>query len=233
MNHFLSTLRRAGSAHPPLALAALLLCAGLTEAHIHARAPAPPPTTVMAQVFAAAVPVELPLPQPKPMRRLAGDWHVNERALDIIRHAEGLRLTSYRLAGQWLIGYGHAIIEARDPAALTITRARADALLRGDVERCEAAVSRTVEVRVTRNQFSALVAFCYNIGEGAFARSDILRYVNGGHAQEAADALLHWNHADIGGNEIEVTPLSIRRARERALFLSAIAPATGVRADLA
>jgi lysozyme len=220
MTHLESLLRRARNSHPCLVLAALLLCASLIEAHIHSAKQTEP----LPHLFAAAVPVGPPLPRHKPNRRVASDWHVNNRALNIIREAEGLRLSSYYLAGQWLVGYGHAIIEASDPSTVTITRAQANDLLRTDVSRCEAAVNRAISVRITQNEFSAMVAFCYNVGEGAFTRSSIVRYVNDGQADAAANAFLRWNHADIGGHEIEVTPLSVRRARERALFLSAVVP---------
>lgn len=150
-------------------------------------------------------------------KRLASDWRTAPAAFAMIRHAEQLRLKAYYLAGQWLIGYGHAGDTTPD---MEITELQAEALLREDVAVCEEAVANAVRVRVTRNEFSALVAFCYNVGPASLARSSIVRRLNGQDRQGAADAFLYWVHATIDDVKRPVASLVERRRQERALFLS-------------
>lgn len=154
---------------------------------------------------------------PALVRRWAAEWNTNAEAVRIIKNAEKLRLRAYRLAGQWLVGYGHA--GDTGPEAV-VTPAKAEALLIADVGSCEGAVADAVMVPVTRNEFSALVAFCYNIGSANMARSVTLHRLNHGDRQGAADAFLYWRRATIGDEPKVANSLVERRRKERALFLS-------------
>ena len=163
-----------------------------------------------------------PTPEAKPQARPASAWHTNQKALQIIEEAEGLRLRAYRLAGQWLIGYGHATKDqnAEAVADMTISEDRARELLKSDVRVCEDAVRRVLTVSVTQNQFSALVAFCYNVGQTTLANSSIVRNLNDGDEESAADAFLLYDCARIDNEKRPVAPLAERRIRERYLFLA-------------
>lgn len=142
---------------------------------------------------------------------------VNERGLDVIRRSEGLRLKSYYLAGQWLIGYGHAATARKD---MTITVDHADLLLLSDVRQAEEGVRRLVKVPLNENEFSALVSLAYNMGVGAFQKTEVLRRLNAGDRAGAADAFRFLVFADIGGERVALAALKRRRAAERALFLT-------------
>ena len=61
---------------------------------------------------------------------------------------------------------------------MRITAAEAESLLKRDLARFERAVSDLVTVPLTSDQFSALVSFTYNVGEGALASSTLLRLLN-------------------------------------------------------
>lgn len=151
------------------------------------------------------------------------EWSTNEEALKIIEDSEGLRLHAYRLAGQVLIGYGHAVADETDAEAnddLTINEREAKKLLRNDVAVCEDAVRRVLKVNVTHNQFSAMVAFCYNVGQATFANSSIVRHLNKGDGARAADAFLLYNKAAIEAEKRPVAVLTERRIKERYLFLA-------------
>ena len=130
-----------------------------------------------------------PLP-PAPDSHLSENaWlAINEPGLDIIRRSEGLRLKSYYLAGQWLIGYGHASTAKQ---GMTITVGEADLLLLTDVRRAEEGVRRLVKVPLNENEFSALVSLAYNMGVGAFQKTEVLRRINAGDRAGAADGSLH------------------------------------------
>lgn len=142
---------------------------------------------------------------------------INERGLDVIRESEGLRLSSYYLAGQWLVGYGHAATAKRE---MTITADHADLLLYSDVRRAEEGVRRLVKVPLNENEFSALVSLAYNMGVGAFQNTQVLKRLNAGDRAGAADAFRHLVAADINGERTVLAALERRREAERALFLT-------------
>lgn len=60
---------------------------------------------------------------------------------------------------------------------------------------------------------AALASFVYNVGEGQFSRSTLLRKLNAGDAREACAELSRWVYA--GGRVL--TGLVKRRAAEREL----------------
>jgi lysozyme len=80
----------------------------------------------------------------------------------------------------------------------------------------EEAVEKAVSVKVTENQFSAMVSLCYNIGPGAFAKSSVVKHTNAGDTAKAASSFLLWNKA--GGKELP--GLTRRREAEKKLFLA-------------
>ncbi|MFN0022613.1 MAG: lysozyme [Parvularculaceae bacterium] len=142
---------------------------------------------------------------------------INERGLDVIRQSEGLRLQSYYLAGQWLIGYGHAKTAEK---GMAINADHADLLLLIDVRHAEEGVRRLVKVRLNENEFSALVSLAYNMGVGAFQKTAVVRRLNEGDRAGAANAFRHLVSADINGERVVLDALRRRREAERALFLT-------------
>lgn len=79
-------------------------------------------------------------------------------------------------------------------------------------------VESAIKVKINDNQFGALVSFTYNVGVGAFKSSTLLKKLNSGDFNGAADEFLRWNKA--GGKVL--SGLTNRRKDERALFLSQI-----------
>lgn len=140
---------------------------------------------------------------------------INTAGLDLIKTFEGCKLTAYLCPARvWTIGYGSTGPHVRK--GLTITQAEADQLLRDDLARFEAAVSRLVSVPLNDNQFSALVSFAFNVGIGALEGSTLLRKLNARDLDGAAAQFERWNRAD--GRV--VAGLTRRRQAERALFVT-------------
>ena len=134
--------------------------------------------------------------------------------LDLIKEFEGLRLTAYLCSAKvWTIGYGHTKGVKRGD---TCTQAEADAFLVKDVGWVLAAVQGAVKVPLTAGQRAALHSFVFNCGAGAFRSSTLLRKLNQGEYNNAAEEFLRWNKA--GGKVIK--GLVRRRAAERKVFLS-------------
>ena len=69
------------------------------------------------------------------------------------------------------------------------------ALLDYQLDPYEAAVKRLAKRPMTQNQYAALVALCYNIGEANFASSEVLREFNEGRMENAAAAFGNWTGA--------------------------------------
>ncbi|MEB2870302.1 lysozyme [Pseudomonas rhizosphaerae] len=142
----------------------------------------------------------------------------SQKGIALIKSAEGLRLKAYPDPGTgglpWTIGYGSTSGVTRN---MVITEAQAEQMLAEDLVRFERIVERALCVPVNQGQFDALVSFTYNVGEGNFTKSTLLRKLNAGDTAGAAEQFSRWVHA--GG---KVLPgLVTRRAAERAIFLGA------------
>lgn len=132
----------------------------------------------------------------------------------IVKESEGLELRAYLCpAGIWTIGWGHTGTDVYK--GLVITLAEAEDLLERDLRTSEGYVNSLVKVKLTQNQFDALVSFVYNVGGGAFKDSTLLRLLNAGDYKGAADQLLRWDKAK--GKVL--AGLTKRRQKERELFL--------------
>lgn len=150
--------------------------------------------------------------------------NISDNGLNLIKEFEGLRLQPYRDAvGVPTIGYGNTFyadgrkVTMQDP---TITEEVATQLLRLVVVQFERGVSKLVTVDINQNQFDALVSFAYNLGLGNLGKSTLLKRLNQGNFQAAADEMLRWNRA--GGRVLR--GLVRRREAERALFLNDVLP---------
>ena len=137
---------------------------------------------------------------------------ISEAGLDLIREHEGCRLEAYRdSVGVLTLGYGHTRgVKAGD----TCTPMQADEWLREDIHHAETCVDKCVSVPLTQGEFDALVSFAVNLGCGALRGSTLLRLVNDGRMDDAAEQFGRWNHA--GG--IELAGLTARRKAEQELF---------------
>lgn len=142
--------------------------------------------------------------------------NVSTAGMKIIQGFEGLELKAYKdIVGILTIGYGHTGKDVK--MGMTITKAQAEDLMRGDLERFEDAVLAALNAKPTQNQFDAMVSLAYNIGAGAFTESTLVRKFNKGDVQGAAAEFLRWTKA--GGKEVQ--GLVRRRHKERDHFLGA------------
>ena len=141
----------------------------------------------------------------------------SERGLALIRQFEGLRLAAYKCsAGISTIGWGTT---KGVKMGMEITRDEADRLLLEDAQRFADHVKALVKVPLNQNQTDALVSFVYNVGPAAFGKSTMLKLINQGLLEDAANQFLRWNRA--GGQVL--AGLTRRRIAERELFLRASA----------
>lgn len=137
---------------------------------------------------------------------------INKAGFDLIRQFEGLRLKAYVCpAGVLTIGYGSTGKHVKP--GMVITNDEADALLMKDLERFERCVEQHAPIS-TDNQFAAMVSFAFNVGEGSYEESTLLRLHRDGQYGGAAMQFHRWNK---GGGKV-LPGLVKRRAAEAALY---------------
>jgi lysozyme len=138
-------------------------------------------------------------------------------AYALIKRHEGLRLSAYQdPGGKWTIGWGHT---GDVQPGHVITEHQAEALLMLDAQTAAAAVNRRVKVPLSQHQFDALVCFVFNLGEGRFAESTMLKLINQGCISSAAAEFMRWTKGRHHGRKITLGGLVKRRDDERRLFL--------------
>jgi lysozyme len=142
----------------------------------------------------------------------------SKSAVSLIKSFEKLSLTAYVCpAGVMTIGYGHTGPHAKQ--GKKISEATAEKLLKEDLVYAEIVVNTLVKVPLNQNQFDALVSFAYNVGQGSFGYSTLLKRLNSKEDSVfvAKQELPRW----VRGADNEVLQgLVRRRAAEVELFCS-------------
>lgn len=143
---------------------------------------------------------------------------VTQNGINLVEKFEGCRLTAYLCPAKvWTIGYGHTGPEVVQ--GLVWTQQQADDALTADLTHAAVAVSDYVTVALNDNQFSALASFVFNLGAGSLHGSTLLKKLNAGDYDGAANAFLKWDFVDG-----QASPgLARRRFAERELFVTAAA----------
>lgn len=131
--------------------------------------------------------------------------HMSEHGRRLLTTWEGSRRSVYNdAAGKPTIGVGHlltgtelaskaiVIDGAPVPYAGGLDDDEVGRLLAQDLRRYEDAVDRCVTVGLEQNQFDALVAFCFNVGVGAFEGSTLVKTLNQGGFADVPDELRRW-----------------------------------------
>lgn len=135
---------------------------------------------------------------------------------DYLKAREQFRPTAFKPTKRdvWTIAYGHTKdVKPGD----TCTLAQGEIWLREDVAWAVEAVNRAVTVPLTQPQFDALVSFVYNIGAPNFFTSTLLKQLDAGDYEAAANDMLAWDHQ----HGVVLNGLLTRREQERERFLSA------------
>ena len=137
---------------------------------------------------------------------------ISEEGKALIKKFEGCELEAYQCAaGVWTIGYGstHGVSEG-----MVISDERAEALLLEDIADYEDAVNELITVPLSSNQFSALVAWCFNCGINALKTSTLRKVLQAEDYDSVPEQIKRWNKAGGKVNE----GLIRRREAESLLF---------------
>lgn len=138
----------------------------------------------------------------------------SNKALDEIKRWEKCELVAYQdEGGVWTLGYGET--GAHITKGLHVTPSEAEGWLVNRTDSLSSSITDLVRVPLKQHQFDALVSLAYNIGITAFAHSTLLKLLNQGFPEKAAEEFIKWDH--VKGKE--VPGLRSRRMAERSLFL--------------
>ena len=172
-----------------------------------------------AQVIATDKLLSIDLDAVKNMLGIPESMSVSNKGVDLICEFEGKRLVAYDDGvGVWTIGFGTIKYPngVRVKKGDTCTLEQAKEYMRHDLIEFEHTVNSSVKVPLNQNQFDALVSLAYNIGSNAFKSSTLVKKLNTGDYQGAADQFNMWVNA--GGKRMQ--GLVNRRDKEKLLFLS-------------
>ncbi len=135
-------------------------------------------------------------------------------AVDLIAEFEGFEPKPYKCpAGVWTIGYGQT--QGVTAKSKPVTEKQARERLYYDVTKVFAPqLDGLLEVKLTDEQYAALLSFTYNLGAGALRKSTLLRMVNQRRWDSAKLQFYRWVFA--GGRKLN--GLIRRRKREAELF---------------
>lgn len=135
-------------------------------------------------------------------------------AAGFISSFEGCRLSAYKCsAGVWTIGYGHTKgVREGD----TCTEEQAKEWLIDGIRETQTLLAHYVNVPVSEGEFVALVSLAFNVGVGAVMKSKLLRKLNAGDRDGAAEEFLDFDLA----NGKRLPGLTRRRKAEHDLFLA-------------
>lgn len=140
---------------------------------------------------------------------------ISTKALNLLKSIEELALKPYddqtgKNISQWVagatIGYGHLIAKSDwNKYSKGITEATAETLFKKDLVPFVDKVKNTVTMKITQNEFDALVILAFNIGETGFAKSSVLKLVNNPGAKTAYPGLkaawMAWNKSQGKRNQ--------------------------------
>jgi len=156
---------------------------------------------------------------------------ISKKALDMIKHHEGVRNKPYRCPARlWTIGVGHVIdpnharVPFEDRLSLpcpegwnrVFTMEEVDVILAKDLARFESGVLKYCpNAGSNQNWLDSLVSFSFNLGLGTLQRSTLRQKHNRGDYAGAAEEFLKYCKA--GGKVLK--GLEKRRKDERALYL--------------
>jgi lysozyme len=158
----------------------------------------------------------------------------SKELIKMLKHHEGVRYKPYQCPAKlWTIGVGSVLYpeQAKIPSSIEgMARRKAwpvkpednrkwseeevDKLLAKDVARFERGLERYLPIRLSQNEYDAILSFCFNLGLGTFQRSTLRQALLRGDKITAIQSLLKYNKA--GGKVLK--GLDNRRKDEAALF---------------
>jgi lysozyme len=148
---------------------------------------------------------------------------ISDDGVNLVKKFEGLHrvqpdgmVHAYRCpAGKWTCGWG-ACKGVR--SGTKWTKEYCEMRLIEDLAEHSKAVKKYVSVPLSQGQFDALTSFVFNLGEGNFRSSTLLKKLNKGLYDDVPEQIMRWNKARVDGKLTPLKGLTRRRAAEAAIF---------------
>jgi len=148
---------------------------------------------------------------------------ISQDGINLVKKFEGLHrvqpdgtVSAYRCpAGRYTCGYG-ATKGVR--SGTQWSKAYSEKRLIEDLEDHGKAVKKYVQVPLSQGQYDALTSFVFNLGEGNFRSSTLLKKLNQGLYDDVPEQIMRWNKAMVSGKLTALKGLTRRRAAEAAIF---------------
>jgi len=144
----------------------------------------------------------------------------SEQVFSFISKLENFYPKPYWDYSQWSVGYGSGFNwDTNTPVTkdTTVDQATAKRWLLAEAAKNMDTINKYVKVPLTANQRTALAAFVYNVGDGAFMKSTLLKKINA--KAPKAEIETAWKAWNIAGGKVN-NGLVNRRAAEIKLFFS-------------
>ncbi len=153
-------------------------------------------------------------------------WPIRWEGVCEIAKSEGCNLTAYLCsAGVPTIGWGETV---GVKLGMRWSQAEADERFCKELTEYAAAVMDMCTFPPNENELSAMVSLAYNIGLGGFKKSSVLRNHNAGKRAATGRSFALWNKVRVDGVLKEARGLTLRRAREAAMYLTPVESADWV-----
>lgn len=149
--------------------------------------------------------------------------NISDKGLAIIENFEGFVSCPYKdQVGISTIGIGTTFYENGTPVKMTdtcITHDRAIELLKHYLIGTQSLISSLVTQTLNQNQFDSICSFIYNVGDGAFKGSTLLKRINKDpNDKSIALAFEMWNKGKVNGKSVVIKDLDRRRREESELY---------------
>ena len=141
----------------------------------------------------------------------------SQRGISLIKQFEGLKLNAYLCSANVpTIGYGNTYYSNGVKVKLgdKISQEQAEELLKDILKKFEAIVNRKLKVKVSQNQFDALVSHTYNTG----GSDTLFRLINNGADDTEVRTWIETRY--ITANGVKLKGLIRRRKAESDLYFS-------------
>ena len=153
-------------------------------------------------------------------------WSVSQQGVDLIKKYEGFFSKMYNdPVGHCTIGYGTLIhmgncngADSEKPFANGISETKAIELLKDEVNKHVQTISKNAKVDLNQNQIDSLASFTYNVGDGNFLQSTLLKRLNDGKYSDVPTEIRKWTKGRINGKLVDLPGLVTRRNEEAAMF---------------
>ena len=142
---------------------------------------------------------------------------ISKKGIALIKRFEGLKLNAYLCSANVpTIGYGNTYYPNGTKVKLgdTISQEQAEELLKDILKKFEAIVNRKLKVKVSQNQFDALVSHTYNTG----GSDTLFRLINNG--ANDTEVRTWFESRYITANGVKLKGLIRRRKAEANLYFS-------------